>query len=69
MNVMTPKSGLFLACSCITAIAGVGSIFELTSGQPDLGTQNTAIILGLSIPLTALFFFVAVKDAKANLNK
>ena len=69
MNVMTPKSGLFLACSCITAIAAVGSIFELTSGQPDLGTQNTAIILGLSIPLTALFFFAAVKDAKANLNK
>ncbi len=69
MNVMTPKSGLFLACSCITAIAAVGSIFELTSGQPDLGTQTTAIILGLSIPLTALFFFAAVKDAKANLNK
>lgn len=69
MNTMTPKSGLFLACSCIAAIAAVGSIFELSSGQPDLGTQNTAIILALSIPLTGLFFFAAVKDAKANMNK
>jgi hypothetical protein len=66
---MTPKSGLFLACSCIAAIAAVGSIFELSSGQPDLGTQNTAIILALSVPLTGLFFFAAVKDAKANMNK
>lgn len=69
MNTMTPKSGLFLACSCIAAIAAVGSIFELSSGQPDLGTQNTAIILALSVPLTGLFFFAAVKDAKANMNK
>lgn len=64
---MTPKSGLFLAGSCITAIAAVGSIFELTSGQPDFGTQNTAIILAISIPLTIIFFLAAVKDAKANI--
>ena len=67
MNPMTPKSGLFLACSCITAIAAVGSIFEITSGQPDLGVQNTAIILGLSIPLSAEFFLAAVRDTKANM--
>lgn len=67
MYTMTPKSGIFLAGSCITAIAAVGSVFELTSGQPDLGTQNTAIILGLSIPLTIIFFLAAVKDAKANI--
>jgi hypothetical protein len=67
MNVMTPKSGLFLLLSCVTAIAAVGCIFELTSGQPDYGVQNTAIILGISIPLTGLFFFAAVKDAKANI--
>ncbi|MEA5582344.1 hypothetical protein VB620_13465 [Nodularia harveyana UHCC-0300] len=64
---LTPKSGLFLGGSCITAIAAVGSVFELSSGQPDLGTQVTAIILGLSIPLTGLFFFAAVKDARANI--
>jgi hypothetical protein len=64
---LTPKSGLFLGGSCVTAIAAVGSVFELSSGQPDLGVQITAIILGLSIPLTGLFFVVAVRDARANI--
>ncbi|WP_017654008.1 hypothetical protein [Fortiea contorta] len=64
---ITPKSGLFLAGSCITAIAAVGSIFELSSGQPDFGVPTTAIILALSIPLTGIFFFAAVKDTKANI--
>ncbi|TVP61164.1 MAG: hypothetical protein EA343_15015 [Nodularia sp. (in: Bacteria)] len=64
---LTPKSGLFLGGSCITAIAAVGSVFELTSGQPNFGVQATAIILGLSIPLTGLFFFAAVRDARANI--
>ena len=64
---LTPKSGLFLACACITAIAAVGSVFELSYGQPDLGFQTTAIILGLSIPLTGLFFIAAVRDARANI--
>ncbi len=65
--MMTPKSGMFLAGCCVTAIAAVGSVFELTSGQPDLGMQTTAIILALSIPLTGLFFFAAVRDTKANI--
>ncbi len=64
---MTPKSGVFLLGSCIAAIAGVGSVFELSSGTPDLGTLNTSIILALSIPLTILFFVVAVKDTRANM--
>lgn len=64
---MTPKSGLFLGGCCITAIAAVGCVFELSSGQPDLGTQTTAIILALSVPLTALFFIAAVRDARANI--
>lgn len=64
---LTPKSGLFLGGSCITAIAAVGSVFELSSGQPDFGVQVTAIILALSIPLTGLFFFAAVRDARANI--
>ncbi len=64
---MTPKSGVFLLGSCIAAIAGVGSVFELSSGNPDLGTLNTSIILALSIPLTVLFFVVAVKDTRANM--
>jgi hypothetical protein len=64
---LTPKSGLFLAGCCVSAIAAVGSIFELSYGQPDLGVQTTTIILVLSIPLTGLFFFAAVRDAKANI--
>ncbi len=64
---MTPKSGVFLLGACITAIAGVGSVFELSSGTPDLGTLNTSIILALSIPLTVLFFVVAVQDTRANM--
>ncbi|BAY19114.1 hypothetical protein NIES2109_50660 [Nostoc sp. HK-01] len=64
---LTPKSGLFLGASCVTAIAAVGSVFELSYGQPDLGFQTTAIILGLSIPLTGLFFIAAVRDARANI--
>ncbi|MBD2667329.1 hypothetical protein B6N60_02359 [Richelia sinica FACHB-800] len=64
---LTPKSGFFLASSCVAAIAAVGSVFELSSGQPDLGVQTTAIILALSIPLTGLFFVAAVRDARANI--
>lgn len=64
---LTPKSGLFLAISCIAAIAAVGSVFEISYGQPDLGMQTTAIILALSIPATVLSFLAAVKDAKANM--
>jgi len=64
---VTPKSGVFLLLCCITAIAGVGSAFELTSGNPDLGSTNTTIILIASIPLTVLLFIAAVKDTKANM--
>lgn len=64
---MTPKSGVFLLGSCLSAIASVGSIFELSSGQPDLGTGVTGAILAAGIPLTALFFWVAVQDTRANM--
>lgn len=65
--MMTPKSGVFLLFSCIAAIAAVGSIFELSSGNPQLGTLVTGVILAGSIPLTGVFFLVAVRDARANL--
>jgi len=64
--MMTPKSGLLLAVSCIAAIAAVGSIFELSSGMPQLGTPTTAVILVLSIPVTIGSFLAAVQDARAN---
>ncbi|PSN18304.1 hypothetical protein C7271_13235 [filamentous cyanobacterium CCP5] len=63
---MTPKSGLFLGGSCVAAIAAVGSIFELSSGQPDWGMIPTAAVLAFCIPATGLFFWIAVKDARAN---
>jgi len=61
---MTPKSGLLLGGSCVAAIAAVGSIFELASGEPDLGSLATSIILAISIPL-GISFFAAVRDANA----
>lgn len=64
--MMTPKSGLFLMGSCVAAIAAVGSIFELASGEPDLGSWVTGIILAVSIPLVGILFYAAVQDANAN---
>ena len=66
MISMTPKSGVCLMLCCITAIAGVGSVFELSSGNPELGSTITGLILAASIPLTAILFWVAVQDTKAN---
>ena len=63
---MTPKSGVLLLLSCIAAIAGVGCVFEISSGEPDLGNTTTGLILAASLPLTALFFWAAVKDTRAN---
>lgn len=63
---MTPKSGVLLAGSCVTAIAAVGSIFEISSGDPQLGTVVTSIILALAVPLTGILFYAAVQDARAN---
>jgi hypothetical protein len=63
---VTPKSGVFLAGSCIAAIAAVGSVFELSSGKPELGSLTTGIILALSIPLVVILFMAAVQDARAN---
>lgn len=67
MTPITAKSGALLALCCITAIAGVGSVFELSSGQPELGSMTTGIILALSIPLTGVSFWAAVQDTKANM--
>lgn len=62
----TPKSGLFLLLSCIAAIAAVGSVFELSSGNPDLGNTTTTAILFGGILMTGWCFWVAVQDARSN---
>ena len=59
----TPKTGLCLLGSSISAIAAVGSIFEISSGAPELGMLLTGGILAAAIPLTAFLFFTAVKSA------
>lgn len=59
------KSNLFLAGSCLSAIAAVGSIFELSSGAPDYGATVTIAILALTAPATILFFWAAVSEARA----
>ena len=66
MVSMTPKSGILLLVSCITAIAAVGCVFELSSGEPDLGVTYTTAILAASIPLTIVSFLIAVIDTRAN---
>jgi hypothetical protein len=63
---VTPKSGVLLGGSCVAAIAAVGSIFELSSGHPQLGGLVTGSILALAVPLTVFFFYAAVQDARAN---
>jgi hypothetical protein len=65
--MMTPKSGLFLAIACICGVAAVGSVFEITSGEPDFGMTPTIVIMGASIPIGIAAFIAAVKDAKANM--
>ncbi len=65
---MTPKSGIFLFGSCISAIASVGSVFELTSGVPELGVLATSLILAAAVPLTVILFLAAVKDTKNSMN-
>lgn len=66
MISMTPKSGICLLLCCVTAIAAVGSVFELSSGNPELGGMVTGFILAASIPLTGILFWVAVQDTRAN---
>jgi hypothetical protein len=64
---VTPKSGVFLLGACVSAIAAVGSVFELASGTPDLGNATTSGILVACIPLTALCFWAAVQDTRAKM--
>lgn len=65
--MLTPKSGLLLGLSCVAAIAGVGCVFELSSGHPEWGSTATWGILVGSVPISIGAFFIAVKDARGNL--
>ena len=65
--LLTPKSGLLLLISCVAAIAAVGSVFELSYGDPRYGVMVTSAILSASVPLTGLALWLAIQDARANL--
>ena len=66
---MTPKSGALLGVACLTAIAAVGSMCDLASGDPVWCTAPTGVVLALSIPFCVLSFIAAVKDARANMEQ
>lgn len=58
---MKPLAGLLLAVACVLGIAATGSIFELAYGDPDLGVSTTRLILGLSLPGSALALLLAIR--------
>jgi hypothetical protein len=60
----TPLTGICLLGASISAIAAVGSVFELTSGSPELGIAVTGGILAASVPLTVFLFSTAVKNSR-----
>jgi hypothetical protein len=66
---MYVKAQLFLGLSVIAAIAFVGCIFELASGEPQWGKALTISILAVSLPLTIMTFLQAVKLAKSSMNE
>ncbi len=66
---MYVKAQLFLGLSVIAAIAFVGCIFELSSGEPEWGNALTISILAVSLPLTIMTFLQAVKLAKSSMNE
>jgi hypothetical protein len=58
---------LLLLCSSLAAISAVAAIFELSTGNPDWGFGPTYALVGVTVPLVGLFFYAAVKDARANM--
>ncbi len=63
---MYVKAQMYLGVSLVAAIAFVGCIFELSSGEPKWGTTLTIATLGGSLPLAIATFLQAVKLAKAS---
>ncbi len=67
MNTTYIKAQLLLGLAIVAAIAFVGSIYELSSGEPDWGATITWGILGLSLPVAIVCFVVAVQLARASM--
>jgi multisubunit Na+/H+ antiporter MnhC subunit len=62
------KTQVLLLTAILSAIALVGCIFELSSGNPDWGTIPTWAILLTSIPVGVASFVTAVKLARQSLD-
>lgn len=60
------KSYLYLSAACVAAIAATGCIFELSSGEAQLGNLLTTAILVLSFPLGVICFITAVRLGRAS---
>ncbi len=67
MNSTYIKAQLLLGAAIVAAIAFVGCIYELSSGEPDWGTTITWGILAVSLPICIGCFVLAVQLAKASM--
>ncbi len=67
MNSTYIKAQLLLGAAIVAAIAFVGCIYELSSGEPDWGAGITWGILALSLPICVACFVGAVQLAKASM--
>ncbi len=63
--MVNPKSYLYLGIACVAFIAVTGCVFELSSGEAQLGFIPTVIILSLSVPLGLGTFIAAVKAGQS----
>eukprot|EP00970_Alexandrium_tamarense_P013009 scaffold3204_cov185-Alexandrium_tamarense.AAC.2 len=57
-------SPVLLSSSMVLAIAGVGSVFELTGGSPVLGFGPTAAIAAVGLPSCLFLFYAAIKKGE-----
>ena len=67
MNSTYVKAQLLLGAAIVCAIAFVGCIYELSSGEPDWGVGVTWTILGISLPACIALFTLAVQLARASM--
>jgi len=58
-------SYVLLLASSVLAIASIGCVFELSSGNPQYGGPTTTAILCVSLPSFIFLFYAALQKGKA----